>query len=1074
MGWVVAIADFVATAPDELSFSTGAEIEVVRQIDGNWYEGTLRGRTGIFPVPFVKHLSQPTTAPAAASKPQVAPRVKAGTTVKAISVFTSDQPDELALQVGDVVTVTAVIDEAWLKGILKGKTGIFPKSFVEVTQDAAHDAQPHAIAKFDFTGQALDELTFFQGDKIVLLSVVDQAWMTGTTRNHTGLFPADFVDVIVPLPQAAKAAPATSSAKASASTSASASTKSTASSTTAAATAPAAKAGPAVIATARATFAYESEEDGDLRFRQGDTIEITEKIDDNWYRGRIAGAATIGLFPSGFVEIVKPSGKSRQASFSAPGEHRASFTADEARKMFVEINGTIAELQAEIERDEKAAEQELQVIREGKQKAPAPNTPQSAALVAAQQRASRLQFQIAQKELSLQSLLSERNNLMRELGEDLELDSARQDSEQSLQKLTSRRAHVINELISTEKEYLQDLKLCVKGYLNNAAALQQAHIDVETLFGNFKEVVEVSSKLSDQLAAQMKKGDTEQSIGVCFVNLKTELEAAYVTYCCHFPTASALLQTYQENAAAKDALNSCQASINAYTNSWELDTFLIKPFQRVLKYPLLLREALSATQKTHFDHALIQQASDIMAHIASEINEKKRQDELLSKYSKEVKEGGPSLDKVNWHSVEKKTMRLGQIFFNTVKTKEADKDDLQFVELDQHLAHVALAVYKFRKRLTEHVESVQANAHHYFSLLSAVREYYSNTQLNDVIEISQAVVQQITLAYVDYLNKYLIDAMADLLKYFETPQFLIDKRKDKRLDYESYKRKLASTKDAEKRKLVAKDLELAKSNYEAINDQLMEQLPKLNHLADTMLSRFLRAFFRKHEMYFEDYIAALTSVRSFDESEQPQHCRLPHSERLAYAMEVFGTALTNQRIFTTLQTEILKPDDVKKGGSVARLSTGGVATRTSVDNGVPETPKRPATQTTATTQPKQAQTSSAAPAAAPVAAPRQVPAKPAGRVLVCILRDIDSFCSPCQSSYGFAAKEKRPAVQEMFAICQYDFRADNPTEIDVAENAYVTVVQQYDLKGNKEWWLIKRQDGVQGYVPANYLQMVSI
>eukprot|EP00042_Codosiga_hollandica_P054087 m.724620 g.724620 ORF g.724620 m.724620 type:complete len:203 (+) comp58836_c0_seq12:2644-3252(+) len=202
-------------------------------------------------------------------------------------------------------------------------------------------------------------------------------------------------------------------------------------------------------------------------------------------------------------------------------------------------------------------------------------------------------------------------------------------------------------------------------------------------------------------------------------------------------------------------------------------------------------------------------------------------------------------------------------------------------------------------------------------------------------------------------------------------------------------------------------------------------------------------------MYFEDYIAALTSVRSFDESEQPQHCRLPHSERLAYAMEVFGTALTNQRIFTTLQTEILKPDDVKKGGSVARLSTGGVATRTSVDNGVPETPKRPATQTTATTQPKQAQTSSAAPAAAPVAAPRQVPAKP-------------------------AAKEKRPAVQEMFAICQYDFRADNPTEIDVAENAYVTVVQQYDLKGNKEWWLIKRQDGVQGYVPANYLQMVSI
>lgn len=47
-------------------------------------------------------------------------------------------------------------------------------------------------------------------------------------------------------------------------------------------------------------FVPESEED--LNFRSGDIIEILERIDENWLRGRIRGGGRTGQFPRAFVE----------------------------------------------------------------------------------------------------------------------------------------------------------------------------------------------------------------------------------------------------------------------------------------------------------------------------------------------------------------------------------------------------------------------------------------------------------------------------------------------------------------------------------------------------------------------------------------------------------------------------------------------------------------------------------------------------------------------------------------------------------------------------------------------------
>ena len=51
-----------------------------------------------------------------------------------------------------------------------------------------------------------------------------------------------------------------------------------------------------------ALYDYEAVDNADLNFTKGDRIEILEKIDEQWLKGKLEGKT--GMFPAGFVEVI--------------------------------------------------------------------------------------------------------------------------------------------------------------------------------------------------------------------------------------------------------------------------------------------------------------------------------------------------------------------------------------------------------------------------------------------------------------------------------------------------------------------------------------------------------------------------------------------------------------------------------------------------------------------------------------------------------------------------------------------------------------------------------------------------
>ncbi|TRY54206.1 hypothetical protein DNTS_030470 [Danionella cerebrum] len=197
--------------------------------------------------------------------------------------------------------------------------------------------------------------------------------------------------------------------------------------------------------------------------------------------------------------------------------------------------------------------------------------------------------------------------------------------------ITERLRKVIQELVDTEKSYVKDLNCLFELYLK---PLQKETFltqdEMESLFGSLPEMLDFQKVFLQTLEEKISSSPDFNTLQtpMQFKKLLFSLGASFLYYAEHFKLYSGFcanhikVQKVLERAKTDRSFKEFLDARNpTKQHSSTLESYLIKPVQRVLKYPLLLRELVSLTDDESEEHYHLTEALKEMEKVASHINE---------------------------------------------------------------------------------------------------------------------------------------------------------------------------------------------------------------------------------------------------------------------------------------------------------------------------------------------------------------------------------------------------------------------------------------------------------------------
>ncbi|NXD14104.1 DNMBP protein, partial [Nothocercus nigrocapillus] len=420
----------------------------------------------------------------------------------------------------------------------------------------------------------------------------------------------------------------------------------------------------------------------------------------------------------------------------------------------------------------------------------------------------------------------------------LETSSAATESPE--QRMLEKRSKVIEELLQTERDYVRDLEMCVERIMVPLQQAQVPNIDFEGLFGNIQMVITFSKELLTTLEAS-------DAIGPVFLTRRAELEAVYKVYCQNHDEAIALLETYEKDEKIQrlllDLLDSLR--LEGCTNYINLGSFLIKPVQRVMRYPLLLMELLSATTESHPDKAPLTAAVLAVKEINVNINEYKRRKDLVLKYRKGDEDSlMEKISKLNFHSIIKKSNRVSSHLKHLTGFAPQLKDEA-FEETEKNFRMQERLIKSFIRDLSLYLQHVRESA--CMKVLAAVSMQDLCTEkgggdLDQFQKVNRLISDQLFSSFKERTERLVTSPLNQLLSMFMGPHKLVQKRFDKLLDFHNCTERAEKLKD----KRTLEELQSARNNYEALNAQLLDELPKFQRFAKELFASCVQGYAEAH------------------------------------------------------------------------------------------------------------------------------------------------------------------------------------------------------------------------------------
>ncbi|XP_054437324.1 dynamin-binding protein isoform X1 [Pteronotus mesoamericanus] len=412
------------------------------------------------------------------------------------------------------------------------------------------------------------------------------------------------------------------------------------------------------------------------------------------------------------------------------------------------------------------------------------------------------------------------------------------------QRMLEKRAKVVEELHQTERDYIRDLEMCIERIMVPLQQAQIPNIDFEGLFGNMQMVI----KVSKQLLADLEISD---AVGPVFLDHRDELEGTYKVYCQNHDEAISLLEIYERDERIQRHLQGSLADLRSLYSEWgctnyiNLGSFLIKPVQRVMRYPLLLMELLNSTPESHPDKVPLTNAVLAVKEINVNINEYKRRKDLVLKYRKGDEDSlMEKISKLNIHSIIKKSNRVSSHLKHLTGFAPQIKDEA-FEETEKNFRMQERLIKSFIRDLSLYLQHIRESA--CVKVVAAVSMWdvcveKGHKDLEQFEKVHRYISDQLFTNFKERTERLVISPLNQLLSMFAGPHKLVQKRFDKLLDFYNCTERAEKLKD----KKTLEELQSARNNYEALNAQLLDELPKFHQYAQGLFTNCIHGYAEAH------------------------------------------------------------------------------------------------------------------------------------------------------------------------------------------------------------------------------------
>ncbi|NXP16980.1 ITSN1 protein, partial [Scytalopus superciliaris] len=679
-----ALYPFESRSHDEITIQPGDIVMVDESQTGEpgWLGGELKGKTGWFPANYAERIPEsdvPAAAKAGAEPPprgalpdsgdSPAPAAPPEGPATNWADFSSTNPMPLfSCSWPSNPSEKAESDnwEAWAAqpsltvpsaGQLRQRSAFTPATVTgsspsPVLGQGEKVEGLQAQALYPWRAKKDNHLNFNKNDVITVLEQQDMWWF-GEVQGQKGWFPKSYVKLISgPIRKSTSMDSGSSESPASLKRVASPAAKATMS-------------GEEYIA----MYTYESSEQGDLTFQQGDMILVTKK-DGDWWTGTLGDKS--GVFPSNYVRLKDseaPGAAGKTGSLGKKPEIAqviASYTATGPEQLTLAPGQLIlirkknpggwweGELQARGKKRQIGwfPANYVKLLSPGTSKTPPAELPRATAPVC---QVIGMYDYTAQNDDELAFSKGQLINVLNREDPDwwkgeanghvglfpsnyVKLTTDTDPSQQwcadlhLLDMLTPterKRQGYIHELIVTEENYVNDLQLVTEIFqkpLMESELLTEK--EVAMIFVNWKELIMCNIKLLKALRVRKKMSGEKMPVKMIGDILTAQLPhmQPYIRFCsCQLNGAALIQQKTDEVPEFKEFVK--RLAMDPRCKGMPLSSFLLKPMQRVTRYPLIIKNIMENTPESHPDHSHLRHALEKAEELCSQVNEGVREKE---------------------------------------------------------------------------------------------------------------------------------------------------------------------------------------------------------------------------------------------------------------------------------------------------------------------------------------------------------------------------------------------------------------------------------------------------------------